>query len=235
VEFEIRAPRVDAAEPEGVRALSMSKGEREDLQRLVRQREKAQKSAARLRTTELLADFESQMAAQYSFDDDATWAEATKVAQAAVEKAQADIEERCRALGIPKQFAPALGVSWRNRGYDNAIERRRNELRRAAKAQAEALEQRALVQIETSSVDAQTKLALAGLTSDGAREFVESLPTVESLMPKLSYQALAGEAEVPLVEQLLTPSAFRHRIGDKLAANEVYAVLTAAEKAKQGA
>ena len=35
----------------------------EDLQRLIRQREKVQKSAAKLRSAELLADFENQMAA----------------------------------------------------------------------------------------------------------------------------------------------------------------------------
>jgi hypothetical protein len=46
----------------------MSKGEREDLQRLVRQREKVLRSAAKQRSAELLADFEDQMGAQYAFD-----------------------------------------------------------------------------------------------------------------------------------------------------------------------
>jgi hypothetical protein len=45
---------------------AMSKAEREDLQRLIRQREKVQKSAAKQRSTELLADFQNQIAAQYS-------------------------------------------------------------------------------------------------------------------------------------------------------------------------
>jgi hypothetical protein len=63
---------------------AMMKSEREDLQRLVRQRERAQKSAARLRTTELLADFESQMAAEYSFDDDAHWQAAQRGAAVAM-------------------------------------------------------------------------------------------------------------------------------------------------------
>jgi hypothetical protein len=210
---------------------TMTKSEREDLQRLLRQREKAQKSAARLRTTELIADFENQMAAEYSFDDDAHWQAAAKEAEKAVKKAQEEVAERCRALGIPRQFAPTLGLHWRHRGYDNILEKRRNELRRAAKAQAEALEQRAIVQIETSSVDAQTKLALAGLSSDAARTFIEQLPTVESLMPKLSYQALAGEAETPLVEQLLTPGAFRQRIGDALTSRDATEALPTPEKA----
>ena len=38
----------------------MPKGEREDLQRLVRQREKVLKSAAEQRSSELIADFENQ-------------------------------------------------------------------------------------------------------------------------------------------------------------------------------
>jgi hypothetical protein len=40
---------------------AMLKSEREDLQRLVRQREKVLKSAARQRSVDLLADFENQM------------------------------------------------------------------------------------------------------------------------------------------------------------------------------
>ncbi len=49
---------------------NMTKTERDDLQRLVRQREKVLKSNAKLRSKDLLADFENEMAAQYSFDDD---------------------------------------------------------------------------------------------------------------------------------------------------------------------
>ncbi len=78
--------------------VKMSKGEREDLQRLVRQREKVLKSAAKLRSTELLADFENQMASEYSFDDDAVWAEAKKTAQLEVDKAQRRVtDRRCNA------------------------------------------------------------------------------------------------------------------------------------------
>jgi hypothetical protein len=47
-----------------------TKSEREDLQRLVRQPEKALKSAAKQRSREVLADFENQMGQEYSFGDD---------------------------------------------------------------------------------------------------------------------------------------------------------------------
>ena len=46
---------------------TMTKSEREDLQRLVRQRERALKSAAKQRSAELLAEFENQLAAEYSY------------------------------------------------------------------------------------------------------------------------------------------------------------------------
>jgi hypothetical protein len=121
------------------------------------------------------------------------------------------IAERCRGLGIPKDFAPDLSLTWRHRGYGNAVKERREELRRAAKAQIESLEQRAIVEIEKASVEAQTEIALAGLTSQAARRFVAQLPTVESLMPALSYQELSGETDPPIVEQLISPNALRQR------------------------
>lgn len=204
----------------------MTKGERDDLQRLIRQREKVQKSAAKLRSAELLADFENQMASEFSFDDDAIWEEAAKVAGTEVAKAQELVADRCRELGIPKQFAPSLSLSWRNRGYSNLIEKRRIELRTAAKAQIAALEQRAIVTIEAATVEAATQIALSGLTSEAARAFVDRLPTVESLMPALSYSELAGETDPPIVEQLLTPNSLRQQRAAALDVNNSLADLT---------
>ncbi len=189
----------------------MTKGEREDLQRLIRQREKVLKSAAKQRSADLLADFENQISAQYSFDDDAVWAAAEKAAAVEVRKAQERVSARCEELGIPRQFAPSLNLYWSARGYENSVGKRRTELRLAAKAQVAALEQKAIVAIEMASVEAQTQLAVAGLTSEAARAFFDNLPAVDSLMPSLSYQEIAGESDVPIVEQMLTPNALRQR------------------------
>lgn len=71
---------------------SMTKYEREDLQRLVRQREKVLKSAAKQRSAEVLADFENQMGQEFRFDQDEVWAEASRLAEAAVSKAQEQIK-----------------------------------------------------------------------------------------------------------------------------------------------
>jgi hypothetical protein len=189
----------------------MSRSEREDLQRLVRQREKVLKSTAKQRSSELLADFENQMGSEYAFDQDETWAAAQKVADREVAKAQALVAARCRELGIPDRFSPSLKLVWRARGYDNLVDQRKAELRRMAQTRIAAEEQKAIVQIETSCLDAQTKLALASCTSNMARSFVESLPLVETLMPRLSYSEVAGEADPPLVDQLVSPGALRQR------------------------
>ncbi len=61
----------------------MTKGEREDLQRLVRQRVKVLIATAKQKSAELLADFENQMASKFSFDDDRVWREALRVVEPA--------------------------------------------------------------------------------------------------------------------------------------------------------
>src|SRR5262249_52149763 len=165
----------------------MTKDERESLRRLVGQREKVLKSAARQRSSELIADFENQMGQAYAFDQDATWKKATVAAEAAVAKAQVQIKARCRGLGIPERFAPFLELEWHHRGYENSVECRRRELRKMAQTRVAAIEAKAIVQIELLCLKAQEQIALAGLTSDAARQFVEKLPTIETLMPALSF------------------------------------------------
>jgi hypothetical protein len=190
---------------------AMTKGEREDLQRLVRQREKVLKSAAKQRSAELLADFENQMGSEFSFDDDAIWQQAAREAGAEVERAKQRIAARCRELGIPKQFAPTLSMVWHHRGYGNILDERRKELRCMAQAQVEAIEAKAVTEIEMSCLEAQTQLAIAGLTSEAARGFVAKLPAIETLMPRLSFAEIAGEVEPPVAEQLISPNALRQR------------------------
>ncbi len=93
---------------------AMTKGEREDLQRLVRQREKVLESAAKLRSADVRADFENQMGSEYAFDDDEVWADALKAADAEVAKAQKRIAARCRERGIPERFHAVANVEYRN-------------------------------------------------------------------------------------------------------------------------
>jgi hypothetical protein len=188
----------------------MTKGERDDLQRLVRQREKVLRSAAKQRSSELIADFENQLGSIYSFDNDATWTEAVRLAEQEVEKANAKIAARAAELGIPKDFAPKVSFGWYGRG-ENGVEKRRLELRKMATTRIAAIEAKAITAIELGCLEAQTAIAASGLTSEAAAAFLTNLPNVESLMPPLSYEQVAGEAAPPVAEQLTTPGALRQR------------------------
>ena len=101
--------------------MSMTKSEREDLQRLVRQREKAMQQAAKLRSKQLLAHHEKLLMAKYSFDADPVWSRAMEAVAAIGTEAQTLTEERCAALGIPRKFAPAINFGWRHTGYGNLM------------------------------------------------------------------------------------------------------------------
>jgi len=176
-----------------VTAKPMTKSEREDLAKLIRNRERVMKSAARERSAELLAEFEQQMASVYSYDQDEVWKSATEAAAAAVADAQQAITERCSELGIPARFAPNVEFSWRGRG-ENAIKDRRTELRAVAKSRIEAIEKSACTKIEMLCLDAQSQILAHGLTSAAAIAFFDALPKVEVLMPPL---------EMASVEQML--------------------------------
>jgi hypothetical protein len=75
----------------------------------------------------------------------------------------------------------------------------------------EAMERKAITEIEISCLQAQEKIAISGLTSDAAIDFIQALPGVDTLMPALSYAEVAGEADPPIAEQLVTPNALRQR------------------------
>jgi hypothetical protein len=194
-----------------MKSIGMSRGEREDLQRLVRQREKVLKSAAKQRSAELLAEFENQMGSEYAFDCDDVWERAVKAVEPLVRKAKTQIAARCQELGIPQMFAPGLELHWQHRNYHSSTKERQEELRTMATTRIEAIEAKAIVEIEMQSVAAQTEIATHGLTSSTAKTFLDRLPSIERLMPALSYAEIAGEADPPVVEQLVSPNAIRQR------------------------
>jgi len=95
-------------------------------------------------------------------------------------------------LGIPPEFQPQLGFTWLQRG-ENAYAARRAELRRVAKAEIDAMEKVARVQIEQASVQAQTEVIANGLTSMAAIEFLRSMPAIETMMPALDVTAIKAK------------------------------------------
>lgn len=171
---------------------AMTKGEREDLIRLIKQREKVAKTAAEQRSAAMLAEFEQQVSAVHTFATNEVWRAAVEVAQQAAKEAMEKVATEADKLGIPKEFQPQLGFSWARRG-ENEYQGRRAELRRVAKAEIDALEKVARVQIEQASVQAQTEVIAHGLTSDAAIEFLRSMPAIETMMPALDVTAIQAK------------------------------------------
>ena len=162
----------------------MTKGERDDLIRLLKQREKVAKTAAEQRSSAMLAEFEQKMTNLDVFDNDQIWQAVVDVGIDAANKVNAAIMAEAEKLGIPKEFHPRLQFNWERRGKDE-YKYRREELRRLAKAEIAAIEQVARVQIESKSVSAQTEVIATGLSSAAAIAFLESLPKIEEMMPAL--------------------------------------------------
>jgi hypothetical protein len=174
----------------------MTKAERDDLCRLVKQREIVAKTAAEQRSAAMLAEFEQQISAVHTFDSNDVWKAAIEAAIEAGTKANEAVMSEADKLGIPREFQPKLRFSWA-RG-ENDYRQRRDELRRLAKAEIDALEKLARVQIESQSVQAQTEIIANGLNSEAAIAFLNRLPAIETMMPALDVtliQAkLAGQA-----------------------------------------
>lgn len=163
---------------------TMTRRERDDLAKLVRQRARVEKEMAEQRKAELLAEFEMQVATYYPFDNDETWAEVKSIVEVEIATANARVRERNRELGIPDEFAPSIEIGWRPGGQQLCVERVR-ELRRLAKVRLEAMEKAARTQIELRSVEVQTRLVAAGLSSTAAQEFLAALPSARDLMPSV--------------------------------------------------
>jgi hypothetical protein len=166
----------------------MTATEREQLLKLARRREEVAKSELKSRSAQLLADVEAQLAAMYKIDHE-LWAEITRQAKRAVEEADQTIARICRTNGIPDEFRPALHIYWQGRG-ENACNERRAELRKVAQTKIAALEAEGKVLVERASVDAQTKIVAASLTTEAAKALLEEMPTAEQLMPSVDVRTI---------------------------------------------
>ena len=173
----------------------MTRQEREALAKLIRQRERLAKTGAAERSAVLLADFEQQADRMYAYDEDDVWRQAVLAAKEEVAKASVQISKRCSELGIPQPFAPTLSVVWHQQRASVGVERAK--MRQVAKRRIEQIEATARTAIERASVAAQEALLIGALTTESARMFADTMPSVEELMPKLDMSVL----QQALIEQ----------------------------------
>jgi hypothetical protein len=102
-----------------------------------------------------------------------------------VQQANELIGARCKELGIPERFQPAISAGWYGRG-ENASKERRSELTRVAHSKIDQLLQEAKHAIARASVAIQAELIADGLTSADAKVFLEKMPDPAALLPAVS-------------------------------------------------
>jgi hypothetical protein len=177
-----------------IAARALSRNETHDLSMIIKDRTKVLRAHAEEQAAACMADFEKKLAAIYSWDQDKVWKEATEQAEKVVKEAQGKVAKRCEELGIPKSFAPSIGMTWQGRG-ENALAQRRAELRRVAKASIEAMTKAAMTKIERQSLDLRTQVVALGLLSAEAKKFLDSLAPVEDAMHALDFAEMERKLE----------------------------------------
>jgi hypothetical protein len=177
-------------------ARRLSRNETHDLGMIIKERTKVLRSHAEEQAARCLVDFEQKVSKIYSYDQDEVWKRATEDAMLEVSKAQDKIDERCRRLGIPKDLSPQLALSWESRGQMKSA-RRRDELRRVAKSEIDAMLRAAVTKIEKQALDLRTQVVGMGLFTAEAKLFLESLAPVEEAMRSIDF----GEIETKMLAQ----------------------------------
>jgi hypothetical protein len=162
----------------------MTKGERDELAKVVRLRARVAKADVDASKARLLADFEEQVATEYDMHDE-RWAKYVREGQAAVAVANEQIKRAFEESGIPESFAPTAHVVWQPRGDDWIGKRRRDELRNVAAKRLDAQAKTAKVEVDRAAAHLLGELAAAALTSEEARAWLERLPSIAELMPGL--------------------------------------------------
>lgn len=170
----------------------MLKAERLEIAKVVRGRARVAQHDADRHAARLTADFEAQLAAMYPINHPA-WAEITKRAAKRVAEVDMEIQQICRERGIPENFRPSIHVTWSDRG-ENGLKWRRAELRKVAQTKIAALIKAAKAEIQSRAQALQEQLVAGMLESDDAKSFLNSMPTVEALMPPLVFKELEETA-----------------------------------------
>ena len=139
------------------------------------------------------ADFERKLAAIYYPRIIQLGKLAHEAAKAAVADARDGVAEVCRDLGIPKAFAPNLQrrLVWPRRERFGGAPRGAAPSRQGRDRRERQEGQAAIAR---ASVEFQTRIVSAGLTSEAAHALLTELPKPEQLLPPIDLQSLESIA-----------------------------------------
>ena len=160
----------------------ISKGERDELRRIVRGDFKALRSEVDVREAELRAEIEKRVAQRFIGHEE-TIHKAREKVQAIIDEANAKMGEaalECQrdcegyVVHLEPLFPPQLRF----------VREKRDEMRRAMLADLEARVAQAKARMQRQEVDLLKKLSSGALESDEAKAFLREIPTVAELVPE---------------------------------------------------
>ena len=115
----------------------LTRAQSADLQKLTRMIARNARDGIEAFKAQRLLAFERELQERYEVDN-AAWAELTAEAEATVGRIDAEIAERCKALGIRPEFRPRISASWYRAG-ENGSKERQAELRKLARLELDAM------------------------------------------------------------------------------------------------
>lgn len=159
----------------------ITKGERDELRRIVRGDFKALKAEIGVRQAELVAEIEKRVAQRFIGHEETIQKAHSKIA-AIVEQANDQMNEvalECQrdCEGYIVQLEPFYPPKLR------FVREKRDEMRRAMLADLEARVAHATARMQRQEVDLLKKLSSGALESDEAKAFLTEIPTVAELVP----------------------------------------------------
>jgi hypothetical protein len=157
------------------------------LLRIARSRAKVGKSHIEAAQADLLAEVEKKLSEEFCYEDE-MWAEARKIAEAAIKVANEQIAKISDERGVPKKFRPGIGMAWASRG-ENADRGRRSELRMLAKARVKAIGTQTKAKIDVRLAEIEADIYVGGL-SDQGKEYLITLENPRTLMPEITIAEL---------------------------------------------
>jgi len=191
----------------------ITKSDRDAIIRVLKMREATAKTEADQRAAELIADFEAQLAAEHKANAPA-WADLTEQASKGIAELDAELARRCRELGIPEDWRPSLTLGWSARG-ENASKARRVELRKVAETRIEAQRKKALAFIARQHTELATQVVAGSLESGEAKAFLDTLPSMDRLLPMLALTDIEDAAREATAKRIKYTEKYGDRYTDK--------------------
>ncbi|MEM5312755.1 hypothetical protein VSR72_13520 [Paraburkholderia sp. JHI869] len=165
----------------------MSAKERNTLIEIAKTRARVAKGEIDRRAAHLRAECERELCA-VSAEDEA-WRDIVDEAKAAAKHADEELARRCKARGIRASFRPTIYSNFYGRG-ENATRERRAELRKLAETLIAADAKEAKHEIEKWTAEVMMLLMAGLLESAAARASLDTLPSIEALLPAPTLVAL---------------------------------------------